>query len=339
MIIFSAATAGSNRTTLENAVLKMAARNRKKLRVINFIDEMVKSAQNLNKYINSSALPNLDIKTLEVLKKTAFHTIVDQIKDHPEYDYIVDGHMSFWWKSGPINLLNVNDFKELTPDLFITVIASPKDVLDSLKAKKEWTDKEIDSYEIAVWSELEVYTTDLISEALNRKNYLIAVAEDPLTLYDLIYAPEKPKVYISFSMEHRDTSYEQLDRFISKLRKHSVIFNPRQIDIDVYHSEGDERLKALVFNQTVRRDYHLIDQSDLVVVHMSTLVYSSGVDSERMHAHTNGKPVLLYFPFDRYSPFTPYFVDKMYKKEDDIIRDVAKLHKEASLENNLKVKR
>ncbi|MCL4400979.1 MAG: ATP-binding protein [Candidatus Parvarchaeota archaeon] len=329
MIIFSAATAGSNRTLLEDTVLKRALKNGKKLKVINFIDEMIKSAKNLNKYINSSALPNLDIKTLEILKNAAFHNIVDTIKEDPNTDYIVDGHMSFWWKSGPISLLNVNDFREFTPDFFITAIASPKEVLDSLKVKKEWTDKEIDSYEIAIWSELEIYTADLISEALNRKNYLIAVNEDPITLYDLIYAPSKPKVYISFSMEHRTTSYEQLDRFITKLKNHSIVFNPRSIDLDVYRSEDDERLKAMVFNQTVRRDYHLIDQSDLVVVHMSSLVYSSGVDSERMHAHTNGKPVLLYFPFDRYSPFTPYFVDKMYKKEGDIIRDVAKLHKEA----------
>ncbi len=329
MIIFSAATAGSNRSVLENAVLKLATKNGKKLKIINFIDEMIKSAKDLNKFISPATLPNLDIKTLEVLKKSAFHNIRDQIRESPSYDYLIDGHMSFWWKSGPINLLNVNDFKEVTPDFFITVISMPEDVLASLRSKKEWIDKDIESYEIAIWTELEIYTTDLISEALNKKNYLIAVGEDPDTLYDLMYAQHKPKVYISFSMEHRDTSYEQLDRFIGKLKKHSIVFNPRKIDIEAYHQVADQRLKAIIFNQTVRRDYHLIDQSDMVVIHMSTLVYSSGVDSERMHAHTNGKPVLLYFPFERYSPFTPYFVDKMYKKEDEIIKDVAKISKEA----------
>ncbi len=327
MIIFSSAIAGSNRSLLEDAVVKLAKRNGKRIVIVNFIDEMIESAKSLNKYLNAANLPNLDIKTLELLKTTAFHRITDKIKEDKNVDYIIDGHMAFWWKSGPINLLNVNDFKELEPDFFISVLSAPDQVLKTLKAKSEWTNKDIDSYEIAIWSELELYTTDLISDTLGSKNYLISANEDPRTLYDLLYAAHKPKVYLSYSMEHRDTDYKQLDAFTEKLRKHSIIFNPRTIDIAAYHTTEDEKLKDLVFNQTVRRDYHLIDQSDLVVIHMSTLVYSSGVDSERMHAHTNGKTVLLYFPFQRYSPFTPYFVDKMYKEESQIIRDIENLAK------------
>lgn len=324
MIIFSAATAGSNRAMLEGAVLKMAAGKGKKLRIINFIDEMIRNGQGINKFITPSSLLNLDIKTLEVLKIAAFRSINDQIRDNPNCNYIIDGHMAFWWKNGPTHLLNVDDFKSLTPDFFITVTAVPKDVVKTLQGKSDWVNKELDSYEMAVWSELEVYTADLISEALGKKNYLIAATEDPATLYDLIYTPYKPKIYISFSMEHRDTDYKQLDRFLKKLKNYAIVFDPRTVDIEAYH-EADERLKSLIFNQTVRRDYHFIDQSDMVVIHLAALVYSSGVDSERMHAHTTGKPVLLYFPFERYSPFTPYFVDKMYKKEGDIINEVRKL--------------
>jgi hypothetical protein len=60
---------------------------------------------------------------------------------------------------------------------------------------------------------------------------------------------------------------------------------------------------------------------------MSDLVYSSGVDSERMHAHYSGKKVLLYFPFERYSPFTPYFVDKMYNNEEELVDEIKRLAK------------
>ena len=131
--------------------------------IVNFIDEMIESAKSLNKYLNAANLPNLDIKTLELLKTTAFHRITDKIKEDKNVDYIIDGHMAFWWKSGPINLLNVNDFKELEPDFFISVLSAPDQVLKTLKAKSEWTNKDIDSYEIAIWSELELYTTDLIA--------------------------------------------------------------------------------------------------------------------------------------------------------------------------------
>lgn len=326
MIVFSAATAGSNRQVFESAVVELAKKNGKRLKIINFIDEMLKSARNFERYINSSNLPNLDIKTLELLKMSAFHAIEDEITGHPNIDYLIDGHMTFWWKNGPLSLINVNDFKKFSPDLIISIVAPPNNVFGELQRKKEWMDKTIDVYEIAIWSEVEIYTADLISHALNIKNYIIGMNENPRTLYDLIYNKSKIKVYASFTIEHRKENYEKLDAFLNKLRKYAIVFDPRSIDIEAYKmADTDERMKTLVFNQTVRRDYSLIDQSDAVVIHLSALVYSSGVDSERMHAHTTGKKVLLYFPFEKYSPFTPYFVDNMFKDEDELLKEIKKM--------------
>ncbi len=326
MIIFSAATAGSNRQKLESEVVKLSERSGKKLKIINFIEEMLKSARNFEKYINSSTLPNLDIKTLELLKISAFHAIEDEIKENPDTDYLIDGHMTFWWKNGPLSLINVNDFKKFTPDFIVTITTSPNSVFNDLQRKKEWMDKTVDVYEIAIWSEVEIYTADLIGHALNIKNYIMGADEDPRTFYDLIYNRKKIKIYASFAMEHRKENYEKLDSFLNKLRKYAIVFDPKSIDIGVYkQAEADERMRTLVFNQTVRRDYRLIDQSDAVVIHLSDLVYSSGVDSERMHAHTTGKKVLLYFPFEKYSPFTPYFVDNMFKNEDDLLKEIKKM--------------
>ncbi len=325
MIIFSAATAGSNRHIMEDVVVKMAAKKNRKIKIINFIDEMVESAKVLNRKIDSATLPQLDIKTLEMLKKMTFHKIIDIIKKDPKTDYIIDGHMSFWWRSGPISLIKISDFKELNPDFFITIIAEPDYLLSNLKAKKEWMDKEVNVYEITIWSELEKYTAQIVSEAIDKRHYVLGVHEDPSVLYDLIYSPQKLKVYVSFSMAHNDKGYKDLDTFLNKIKSYSIIFNPRTIDLKNYNT-SDERLRTLVYNQTVRRDYDFIEQSDLVIVYLASLVYSSGVDSERLFAHNSGKPVLLYFPFDMYSPFTPYFVDKMYKKEDDLVKKVKELY-------------
>lgn len=330
MIVFSAATAGSNRHLMEKEVLKMASRKGKTIRVINFIDEMVDSAKTLNKKINPSTLPNLDIKTLEVLKKMAFHKISDTVKSHSDTDFIIDGHMSFWWRSGPISLLKISDFKELDPDFFVTVVAEPDYMLKSLKSKNEWTDKEVNVYELTIWSELEKYTTDIVSEALGKKHYILGTHEEPSVLYDLMYSPEKLKVYVSFSMAHNEKGYKDLDKFLNKIKKYAIIFNPRTIDLKAYYGMNDDRMQTLVYNQTVRRDYGLIEQSDLVIVYLPTLVYSSGVDSERLYAHNSGKQVLLYFPFEMYSPFTPYFVDKMYKKEEDLIKRVKAIYKQVN---------
>ncbi|EFD92853.1 MAG: hypothetical protein BJBARM5_0356 [Candidatus Parvarchaeum acidophilus ARMAN-5] len=144
-----------------------------------------------------------------------------------------------------------------------------------------------------------------------------------MTLFELMYRKDKPKAYISFTIEHRKSGYEQLNSFIKNIKKYLIVFNPMAVDINAYKSaEENERLKQLIFNQTVRRDFHFIDQTDLTIVYLSDLVYSSGVDGERMHAHFTGKKVLLYFPFENYSPFTPYFVDNMYKDEKELLNEI-----------------
>lgn len=329
MIVFSSATAGSNRVRIEEETVRIAKRNGKHLRIINLVDEMLKAAASLNKSLDATMLPNLDKKVLDVLKESAMRSVSDTISADKDADFIIDGHISFWWKNGPISLLNMEDFRELNPDLFITVLSPPGEVAESLKGKQEWTSKDIDVYEVLLWSEVELYTADLVSRTLGKTNYTIGVGENPITLYNLIYHPEMLKVYMSYSMEHRKIGYTNVGRFMAKLRKLAIVFDPASVDLGAYKYAYDKKLKEVVFNQTVRRDYHMIDQADMVVIHLSRLVYSSGVDSERMHAHSTGKRVLLYFPFKKYSPFTPYFVDRMFSKEDELLKamkDAVKAH-------------
>ena len=326
MILFSTSVAGSNRVEIEGKVKQMAKRNGKRLEIINLVDEMVNVATELNKDLTPLTLLNLDKKVLDVLKSNALHRINEVIRKNPKTDYIIDGHTAFWWKNGPISLLDIDDFKELKPDAFITIIPTANEIKRSLIGNKEWKDSEIDLYEILIWSELELYTTDLISKTIGKANYLIGISEDPKTLYSLIYNPNMLKVYISFAMSYEDKNYAALSTFVKRLRNIAIVFDPRSVDLSAYKDyKNDSRIMKIAANQTVRRDYHLIDQSDMVVIHLSSLVYSSGVDSERMHAHSTGKKVLLYFPFKNYSPFTPYFVDKMYKTEGELLKEVKSL--------------
>ncbi len=325
MILFSTSVAGSNRMAIESEAVKIAKRNGKNLKIINLVDKMVSVATELNKDLTPLTLLNLDKKVLDVLKANALHRINMEIKSTPGTDYIIDGHTAFWWKNGPISLLDINDFKELKPDAFITVIPTANELERSFKSSKEWKEVDIDLYEILVWSELEIYTTDLISKTLGKSNYLIGISENPITLFNLIYKPYMAKAYLSFAMSYADQNYSALSRFAKKLRNIAIVFDPRAIDLSAYKKyKNDPRITSIAANQTVRRDYHLIDQSDIVVIHLSSLVYSSGVDSERMHAHSTGKKTFLYFPFKNYSPFTPYFVDNMYRSESELLKEVKK---------------
>lgn len=325
MIIFSSAVAGSDRITLESKTVKLANKYRKKLEIINLIDEMVVIANKTNPYINSKNLPNLDIENVRILKDSALKNIKSRIERDKKTNFIIDGHMSFWWRGGPLNLINSKDMRLINPDFFISVVNDPKNINSNLQKKRSWEDKAVDEYEIALWSELEMYTTDLVSNSIGKKNYVIGSKEDPQTLYELVYNPGKPKAYISYTMEHRKDSYEKLENFIKNIKRYLIVFNPKAVDIDAYKQNANERTKNLIFNQTVRRDFHLVDQTDITIVYLSDLVYSSGVDSERMHAHFTGKKVLLYFPFEKYSPFTPYFVDNMFKSESELMAEIKSL--------------
>ncbi|MCL5016967.1 MAG: ATP-binding protein [Candidatus Parvarchaeota archaeon] len=320
MIVFSSATAGSNRIDFEKRVVRMS---HGRIKIINLIDEIVREANKTNPYISPGNLPNLDIEKIKHLKDDAVNSIIRRT-NNKKNDYIIDGRMSFWWRGGPIALLTLEDIKRINPDFLISMVSNPNDVVTNLKSKPTWQEKNIDGYEMAEWSEVEIYTADLISKSIRRKNYVIGTKENPSTLYDLIYSQHKPKAYISFSMAHKKRDYKKLDSFLRKIRKYLIIFDPRSVPVTQYKYKTD-RLREIVYNQTVRRDLHLIDQSDLVIIYLAELVYSSGVDSERMHAYSTGRETLLYFPFEKYSPFTPYFVDKMFNNEKDLIKEIKNL--------------
>ena len=320
MIVFSSATAGSNRIDFEKRVVRMS---HGRIKIINLIDEIVRVANKTNPYISPGNLPNLDIEKIKHLKDDAINGIIRRT-NNKKHDYIIDGRMSFWWRGGPIALLTLEDIKRINPDFLISMVSNPNDVVTNLKSKPTWQEKNIDGYEMAEWSEVEIYTADLISKSIRRKNYVIGTKENPSTLYDLIYSQHKPKAYISFSMAHKKRDYKKLDSFLRKIRKYLIIFDPRSVPVTQYKYKTD-RLREIVYNQTVRRDLHFIDQSDLVIIYLAELVYSSGVDSERMHAYSTGRETLLYFPFEKYGPFTPYFVDKMFNNEKDLIKEIKNL--------------
>ena len=321
MLVLSNALAGSGRDRIEDAVVRLANKERHKVVRINLIDEIVDiGREHISKDLDPPKLLNLDTKTLNSIKSFAFERIKRRIEESKGIDYILDSHASFWWKNSAINLTTIKDIRFLNPDLIVTLYASPNEVYANLIKRKEWQGKGIDELEIAIWQSQEVYTADIIASELGKQNYLIGSREDPQTLLDLIYHRDKPKVYVSFAMSHRKEGYEKLDRFVKRLRKHCIVFDPRSVDIMAYKVSGDKRLKDYIFNNTVKRDYHFIDQSDMVVVYLQELAYSSGVDSERIYAYTEGKPVLFYFPFKHYSPFTPYYADKMFEDENKLIR-------------------
>ena len=118
MIIFSTAVAGSNRISIESKASEIARAHGKKLRIINLVDQMLEVAKGLNRELTPKTLLHLDKKVLDVIKLNALYKINDIIKKTPGTDYIVDGHTAFWWKNGPINLLDIGDFRELKPGTF-----------------------------------------------------------------------------------------------------------------------------------------------------------------------------------------------------------------------------
>jgi len=136
---------------------------------------------------------------------------------------------------------------------------------------------------------------------------------------------------------------KEVEALIERLRRQFIVFNPMSVQ-DIEWAEKKFQLPSelvsamgttpfpdvsktgwkCIDDQTVARDYQLIDQSDMVVVYYKTNgppalpIMSFGVLSEMMHAYTNNKPVYALFPYGR-SPFFKYYCTEAFPDLDSLL--------------------
>jgi hypothetical protein len=86
-------------------------------------------------------------------------------------------------------------------------------------------------------------------------------------------------------------------------------------------------VRDYLVDQTVSRDFTLIDQSDFVVVdYFDPEINSPGVNNEMQYAHDNGKDVYIYWPDERMSPFLERNLTKSFRTQENLLHFVKKMN-------------
>jgi hypothetical protein len=115
-----------------------------------------------------------------------------------------------------------------------------------------------------------------------------------------------------------------IEKFSKELNKIAIVFNPEKIE-EYPHYSG--RLRRISGDVTVKKDYRLIAQSDMVVAFFPKIVYSSGVVSEINFASSIGKTVYLIWPSKDYGAFTAYPVHRIFFSPKECLEEIKKLRK------------
>ncbi len=291
---------------------------------------MFETAENLGVEIPEGRILNLAPSTLNYLRTTVFEKILREARDHE--NVIVSTHACFRWKRHLLQAFDFYYLNLLSPDIYVTVVDSIVDMKRRLDSTPHWRDR-LGLKDLLVWRDEETFLTKSIADFQRKPFFLLPAKQPPETLWRLMRNPRTPKAYLSYPMTHvgeedaRDFQ-ERLRSFAQELRRRGlVIFDPGEVeDSELVEGRAQlegvdpsevERVREDVYDQTVARDYQLIDQSDFVIVYYYVPVMSPGVLSEMTYAFSNAKDVYVVFRGPE-SPFFRYYSTRIFRDEDEL---------------------
>ncbi len=253
---------------------------------------------------------------------------------------IINTHATFRWKHGLFAALDFDHMRALDADLYVTLVDNVDAVHERLLRDHDVPHTLKD---ILVWREEEILATEILADATRGHGCFYVFArglegDTAESLVNLMFAPDKKKVYPSFPMTHvmeMPDVLAEIDGFRNSLAEHFICFDPGDLDEKRLLIEAGEAIKRgeqvikievngreVVFDvpeltsvahdidgQIYARDFKLIDQSDMIVSYIPELPggmpgLSSGVERELQHAFEGTKEVyVIWRPKRDPSPF------------------------------------
>ncbi len=321
--VFFTGIAGANKRLFLEDFEKLCNKNKKKCQIISFGEIIFKLAEELGLHLKEEKWLNLPRSTIKTLLVNAIERLEKIINDECDV-VIISTHASFWWKNGPEHAFDIPSISKINPDLYITLINDPAVIKKNIDNDPRWGKDFITFKEILLWMDLEIYTTEIFADLQNRKHYILHFDHQPETLFKLIFQPHLPKIYLSYPMTFlKKSDFKRVEKFIADLNKYSIVIDPKLEKFEISLLSKEEQ--KLLNNHIVKRDYRFIDQSDILIIYYFKLVSSPGVESEKSYAHQVNKFVWLIYPFDKKSPFTSYYSDRIFKKEQEVLNALKRL--------------
>lgn len=182
-------------------------------------------------------LTNYNDKAQRQMWDDTFDHIMQTVRKEKPKNVFIGFHATFFKSSRFFSVINQDKIAQFKPDLFVTLIDDTYAVWQRIVAKSASGQDKGKSYlrlrDILSWRAVELLVTDLISDRLTRRDYMVSVKHPSTMLFNLIFHPEKLFIYASYPISK--TRFEplkrkEIDDFRYKLHEDYVVFDPLTID-------------------------------------------------------------------------------------------------------------
>jgi adenylate kinase len=323
------------------------------IQIKNIGQMMYEKAEEGGYSIEEGKILDLPEFTLRSLRWSVLEDVLRTIEEAE--NTIIDTHACFRWKKYICDGFEYSYLSKLNPDLYFNVMDTIYSIKGRLELLPGWRGRH-NLLELLIWRDEEAALTRTFAQIQNRDFYLIFY-NDPAELMYKIAFERKAKAYLSYPISFAtDEQIEGVFKFRDTLRKDIVVFDPlgiremgwlsaaiamkkhgnKKITIP-FKVDGKEKniqlsvneihgIRDYLVDQTVSRDFTLIDQSDFVVVdYFDPEINSPGVNNEMQYAHDNGKDVYIYWPDERMSPFLERNITKSFRTQENLLQFIQKL--------------
>lgn len=315
-------------------VIEIAKQNGHEVRLFNVGEMMYSEAPD----IAPGRILDLPRQRLTALRRSVFKDILVAAANGG--NIVVNTHATFRWKHGLFHAFDHAHFAQFDPDLYVTLVDNLDAVHERLQREHEIRHTLKD---ILVWREEETVVTEAMAEAVSGYGHSLVLSRsnpriNAMSMYRLLFEPQRKRVYPSFPMTHvldQPEVLKDIDHFRDVLAEHFITFDPGDLDEKRLLFEareatkrGEDHINIKANGRTIRlsvdeisrvardidaqiyaRDFKLIEQSDIIVSYIPELPggrpgISSGVERELQHAFESTKDVFVVWrPKTEPSPF------------------------------------
>lgn len=327
---------------------KLHAAHPEKIQLFDVGERMLAAAKHLNIETSTEKILDMPETTQTALRSTVFEEIFPQLEEAaPEKHCFISLHACFRWNSfltlgfNAYHVKRITDIARKKGIRFIYVCftdTAPK-IYAHLQNRNQWKNR-LTMEEMLLWRDEERALTKMIAEYEKTDFYALPSGEPVGSLWNLVSRPHIKKLYLSFPItliKKFPELLEEVGKLRDTLRKDFVVFDPLAVkDIEWQIGEysvppelvgglkdgippPSDTTKRYMENQTVERDFQLIDQSDFVVVYYKTDKLSFGVVSEMIHGHTHNKPIYVIYT-SGLSPFFTYYCTERRTSVEELLQ-------------------
>lgn len=354
MIIICTGISGSGRSQVISSMVNYARTQGINIQVKNVGRMMYEKAEEGGFSIDEGKILDLPEFTLRSLRWSVFEDILGTLDD--EEHTIIDTHACFRWKKYMFDGFDYSYISRLNPDIYINIMDTIYPTKGRLELQESWRGR-LNLLELLIWRNEEEVLTRTFARIQNKNFYLLFFEDPPELMYRICFKRNIKKAYLSYPISFATPEQiKVVQDFRDDLRKDVIVFDPlgirdigwqtaalslekqgkREIEIPFRIDERQEYITIPVkdmhqvhnylVDQTVSRDFTLIDQSDFIVVdYYDPEIHSPGVNNEMQYAHDNGKDVFIYWPDTRMSPFLERNITQHFRNKTNLITFLQKL--------------